>query len=59
MNRPSTLHQRMEAMTDLAGLLFVSDDVIVACLRERFMSDIIAPTSASALAALNPHIISR
>ncbi|KAJ7506209.1 glycosyltransferase family 2 protein [Mycena galericulata] len=56
MNRQSTLHQRMEAVTDLAGLSSVSDDVIVACLRERFMSDTIYTNlGTSALVALNPH----
>ncbi|KAJ7647442.1 glycosyltransferase family 2 protein [Roridomyces roridus] len=56
MNRQSTLHQRLEAVTDLATLSSVSDDVIVACLRERFMADAIyTDLGSSALVALNPH----
>ncbi|KAJ7473492.1 glycosyltransferase family 2 protein [Mycena latifolia] len=56
MNRQSTLHQRMEAVTDLATLSSLSDDAIVACLRERFMSDTIYTNiGSSGLVALNPH----
>ncbi|KAJ6489438.1 glycosyltransferase family 2 protein [Mycena vulgaris] len=56
MNRQSTLHQRMEAVTDLSKLSSLSDDVIVACLRERFMSDTIYTNiGSSGLVALNPH----
>jgi chitin synthase len=47
---------RLEAVDDLAKLPSPSDDVIVACLRERFMSDIIYTSiGSSALVALNPH----
>ncbi|KAJ7490013.1 hypothetical protein B0H11DRAFT_2229526 [Mycena galericulata] len=47
--------QQMEAVMDLAGLSFVSDDVIVACFRERFLSDTIyINLSTPALVALNP-----
>lgn len=56
MNRQSTAHQRLEAVTDLATLSPVSDDVVVACLRERFMTDnIYTNIGSSGLVALNPH----
>lgn len=46
----------MEAVTDLTNLSPVSDDIIVACIRERFMSDnIYTNIGTSALVALNPH----
>ncbi|KAG6826424.1 hypothetical protein H0H92_015837 [Tricholoma furcatifolium] len=49
-------HQRLEAVTDLSQLPSPSDDVIVACLRERFMTDnIYTSIGTSYLAALNPH----
>ena len=57
-HRQSTLgmHQRLEAVTDLATLPSVSDDIIVSCLRERFMSDTIYTSiGSSALVAVNPH----
>ncbi|TFY81864.1 hypothetical protein EWM64_g2154 [Hericium alpestre] len=57
MNRQSTLlHQRLEAVADLATLSPISDDIIVSCLRERFMSDTIyTRIGTSALVAINPH----
>lgn len=58
MNRQSTLgmHQQLEAVTDLATLPSVSDDIIVACIRERFMADnIYTNVGTSALVAVNPH----
>ncbi|KAF9078668.1 glycosyltransferase family 2 protein [Rhodocollybia butyracea] len=56
MNRQSTFHQRLEAVTDLSKLSGISDDVIVACLRERFMADnIYTNAGTSALVAMNPH----
>ncbi|KAK0460456.1 glycosyltransferase family 2 protein [Desarmillaria tabescens] len=56
MNRQSTLHQRLEAVTDLSKLSPISDDIIVACLRERFMNDnVYTAVGTSALVALNPH----
>ncbi|KAG7096112.1 hypothetical protein E1B28_006786 [Marasmius oreades] len=56
MNRQSTLQQRLEEVNDLSKLSNVSDDVIVACLRERFMQDIIyTNVGSSALVAFNPH----
>jgi len=60
MNRHSTgatlAHQRLEAVTDLASLPAISDDTIVSCLRERFMSDhIYTKIGSSALVAVNPH----
>ena len=49
-------HQRLEAVTDLSKLSQISDDIIVACLRERFMSDhIYTNIGSSGLVALNPH----
>ena len=49
-------HQRLEAATDLSKLLPISDDIIVACLRERVMTDTIYTNiGASGLIALNPH----
>lgn len=51
-----SLQQRLEAVTDLASLSPISDDVIVTCLRERFMSDTIyTSVGSSALVAVNPH----
>lgn len=51
-----SVHQRLEAATDLAHLTQISDDIIVACLRERFMTDTIYTNiGSSALVALNPH----
>lgn len=58
MSRQSTmgLHQRLEEVTDLATLSPVSDDIIVACLRERFMTDVIYTNiGSSAIVAVNPH----
>ena len=59
MNRQSTLGmppQQLEAVTDLATLPSVSDDIIVSCIRERFMSDTIYTNiGTSALVAVNPH----
>ncbi|KAF9531219.1 glycosyltransferase family 2 protein [Crepidotus variabilis] len=51
-----SIHQRLEAATDLANLSPISDDIIMACLRERFMSDnIYTNIGTSGLVALNPH----
>lgn len=60
MNRQSSAtmsaHQRLEAVTDLSTLSPVSDDIIVSCLRERFMSDnIYTNIGSSGLVAVNPH----
>lgn len=57
MNRQSTLlHQRLEAVNDLTTLSTISDDIIVSCLRERFLSDnIYTNLGSSALVAVNPH----
>ena len=56
-NRQSTiLHQRLENTTDLASLSPISDDIIIACLRERYTSEnIYVNVGPSALVALNPH----
>jgi chitin synthase len=51
-----SVHQRLEAATDLSKLSPISDDIIVACLRERFMTDTIYTSiGASGLVAVNPH----
>ena len=51
-----SVHQRLEAATDLSKLSPISDDIIAACLRERFMTDTIYTNiGASGLVALNPH----
>ena len=57
MNRQSTLlHQQLEAVIDLSTLPSVSDDIIVSCLRERFLSDnIYTNIGSSAIVAVNPH----
>lgn len=60
MNRRSTaamsVHQRLEAASDLSALPNVNDDFVVACLRERFMADTIYTGIGSCgLVALNPH----
>ena len=57
MNRQSTLvHQRLEAVEDLAQLQGLSDETIVSCLRERFLSDTIyTRVGSSALVAVNPN----
>jgi chitin synthase len=56
LNMTTSAHQRLEAATDIARLANVSDDFIVACLRERFMADAIYTSLGSAaLVALNPH----
>lgn len=49
-------HHRLEAVNDLSKLSPISDDIIVACLRERFMSDTIyTNVGSSCLVSLNPH----
>lgn len=56
MNRQSTLHQQLEGITDLTTLSPVSDDIIVSCLRERFLTDnIYTNIGPSALVAVNPN----
>ncbi|KAF9817354.1 hypothetical protein IEO21_03495 [Rhodonia placenta] len=51
-----TTRQRLETVDDLTTLSPVSEDIIVACIRERFMSDnIYTRTGTSALVAVNPH----
>lgn len=47
---------RLDAVSDLAALSTISDDIIVSCLRERFLQDIIYTNlGTSAVVALNPH----
>lgn len=59
MNRHSTAtmkHQQLEAVTDLTSLTPVSDDIIVSCIRERFMTDnVYTNIGTSGLVAVNPH----
>jgi chitin synthase len=57
MKRQSTIHhQRLEAVNDLATLSPLSDDAIVSCLRERFLSDTMyTGISSSAIVAVNPY----
>lgn len=52
-----THQQKLESVDDLAALFpSISDDIIVSCLRERFLSDTIYTAVGShALVALNPH----
>lgn len=55
-NRQSTAHQRLENTKDLAELPSISDDIIVSCLRERFMSETIYTNiGTSAIVTVNPH----
>lgn len=51
-------HERrpLESVSDLTTLPAPSDGLVVSCLRERFMSDIIYTTiGSSAVVAVNPH----
>ncbi|KIJ64935.1 glycosyltransferase family 2 protein [Hydnomerulius pinastri MD-312] len=51
-----SLQQRLEAVNDLSSLSPLSDDIIVSCLRERFMSEnIYTSIGTSTLVAINPH----
>jgi chitin synthase len=43
------------AATDLASLSSISDDVIVICLHEHFMTDIIYSIGFPTCIAVNPH----
>ncbi|KAL0064502.1 hypothetical protein AAF712_008560 [Marasmius tenuissimus] len=61
MNRQSTLQQRLESVNDLTQLSNIPDDVIVVCLRERFMTDAIYTSIGSgslAAAASNADSVS-
>ncbi|KAG9095195.1 hypothetical protein FS749_010895 [Ceratobasidium sp. UAMH 11750] len=57
MSGGMTHQQKLESVDDLAALFpSISDDIIVSCLRERFLSDTIYTAVGShALVALNPH----
>ncbi|KZT19143.1 glycosyltransferase family 2 protein [Neolentinus lepideus HHB14362 ss-1] len=51
-------HERrpLESVSDLVTLISLSDNLIVSCLRERFMSDIIYTNiGSSAVIAVSPH----
>lgn len=52
-----THQQKLESVDDISALYpSISDDIIVSCLRERFLSDTIYTAVGShALVALNPH----
>ncbi|KAF8688556.1 TRAFAC class myosin-kinesin ATPase superfamily Myosin family, partial [Rhizoctonia solani] len=52
-----THQQKLESVDDLSALYpSISDDIIVSCLRERFLSDTIYTAVGShAIVALNPH----
>ncbi|KAK1234699.1 hypothetical protein PQX77_002096 [Marasmius sp. AFHP31] len=56
MNRQSTMQQHLESVNDLTKLPNISDDIVVACLRDRFMTDVIYTNiGSSCLVAINPH----
>lgn len=47
---------KLDSVTDLSKLQNLTEDVFVACLRERFLHDhIYTALGSSALVALNPH----
>lgn len=49
-------HHQLGNTTDLAALSPISDDIIVSCLRERFLNDqIYTRIGSHALVAVNPH----
>jgi len=49
-------HQQLGNTTDLSILSPISDDIIVSCLRERFLNDqIYTRIGSHALVAVNPH----
>lgn len=50
------MHAKLEAIGDLTTLEPISDDLLVATLRERFMADTVYTNIGSSfLVALNPH----
>ncbi|KDQ13770.1 glycosyltransferase family 2 protein [Botryobasidium botryosum FD-172 SS1] len=52
----STSHPNFLDLRDLAKLPSISDDIIVACIRDRFYSDMIYTSiGPSAIVAVNPH----
>ncbi|QRW01554.1 Myosin head (motor domain) [Ceratobasidium sp. AG-Ba] len=57
MSGGMTHRRKLESVDDLAALFpSISDDIIVSCLRERFLSDTIySAVGSHALVALNPH----
>jgi len=47
---------KLQGVDDLSKLQNVTEDVLVACLRERFLNDVIyTGLGSSAVVALNPH----
>ncbi|KAH8833739.1 glycosyltransferase family 2 protein [Flagelloscypha sp. PMI_526] len=56
MSRSATMHARLGAITDLTELETISDDLLVATIRERFMTDTVYTNiGPNVLVALNPH----
>ncbi|KAF9019249.1 glycosyltransferase family 2 protein [Hymenopellis radicata] len=56
MDRQSSVHTRLETVTDISKLSSIADDVILACLRQRFLADnIYTSVGTSGLVAFNPH----
>lgn len=52
----SSSYQRLENETDLAKLPTISDDVILSCIRDRFMTDqIYTAIGTSAIVSINPY----
>jgi chitin synthase len=50
------LHKSLENTTDLSQLPSISDDIILSCLRERFLADnIYTAIGSSVLVSLNPY----
>jgi chitin synthase len=50
------MHAKLEAVQDLTQLESISDDLLVAAIRERFMTDTIYTNIGSnVLVAINPH----
>ena len=55
-NNSSGSQRRLDAVTDLATLSTISDDIIASCLRERFLNDnVYTNVGSSAIVAVNPH----
>lgn len=59
VNHPQSttqVHKNLENTTDLSQLSTISDDIILSCLRERFLADnIYTSIGSSILVSLNPY----
>ena len=56
MDRHSSVATRLETVTDISKLSSIADDVILGCLRQRFLTDnIYTLVGSSGLVAFNPH----